>query len=62
MLYVLLPFAVIGALLVFAVILRLSGFKGFKMELEFHNPAELIESSDVHLAKSSRSFLRNRHD
>jgi hypothetical protein len=37
MLYVLLPFAVIGALLVFAVILRLSGFKGVKMEVEFHN-------------------------
>ena len=62
MLYILLPFAVIGALLVFAVILRLSGFKGFKMELEFHKPPELMESSDVHLAKSSRSLLRNRHD
>ena len=61
MFYVLLPFAAIGALVVLALFLRLSGFKGLKMELEFHKPPELMKS-DVHLAKSSQSLLRNGHD
>lgn len=53
----LLAFAIVGALAVLAVFLRLSGFKRFYVGFEFHNPKELGESSDAHLAKSSSPLL-----
>ena len=59
MIYVLLTFAAIGALFLLAIVLRLSGFKGLYVGLEFHQPKELKESSEDRLAKSSRSVQRN---
>jgi hypothetical protein len=53
--------AVVGALTVLAVFLRLSGFKGLYMGVEFHDKQrDLSESSEAHLASDSRPLLRNR--
>ena len=55
----LVAFAIVGAVFLLAVFLRLSGFKGFYFGLEFHKPKELRESSDVHLSKPSGPLMGN---
>jgi len=46
-------------------LIRRSGFKGLKMELEFHQSQELNESSQViptRTTENTRSLLRSRND
>jgi hypothetical protein len=45
-----------------AELVRRSGFNGFIFGFEFHKREEQQLSSDVDLAKSSRSIVRSRHD
>ena len=54
-------FAIIGVLAVVAVLIRLSGFKGFYLGLEFHDkPKQISQSSKLGLENVKASQLVDR--
>lgn len=54
-------FAVIGVLAVVAVLIRLSGFKGFYLGFEFHDkPKQISESSKLCVENVKASQLVDR--